>query len=263
MSSSNDTITIVSYLVGSKAPQKLAEIGKALDISGSTAFRVLSQLKESGWVIRDPETKRYRPGVGLLELALSLISQLDLKTVAAPFLEKMGREVDEGVTLSTRIGLERIYIHHIQTEHELQQVVSWGKRLPLWCGAPGKAILAYVGHKDTEAALAGLRQSGATSFASGAPINEEKLRRELSEIRTNGFSVSSGERVLGTNSVAAPIFDHEGVVGAISVSGPEPRLTLKMAIGYGPLVRKTADSISIELGRRPAESMPARGEGRL
>jgi len=252
VSSAKDTAAIVTFLARNKEPQKLTEISRKLHISGSTAYRILSALREIEWVSQDPETKRYKAGVGLLEISLTLISQLDLRSAAAPFLEILSGKVREGVTLSARVGLERIYVSHIQSDHELQHVVSWGKRLPLWVGAPGKAILAYISETERDAVLSGLNRSGPPSFASGRRIDEEDLRQELSEVRSKGFAVSRAERVAGTISVAAPIFDQEGrVVGAVSVGAPELRLSLDTARGYGPLVRETAEKISSRLGRQP------------
>ena len=148
MSSLKDAAAIVKYLATSKKPQKLIEISKRLNISGSTAHRILSALKELEWVVQEPETKKYKTGIGLLELALALIAQLDLKTVAIPIAEALSGKVDEGVTVSARVGPERIYIHHVPSDHELQQVVIWGTRLPLWAGAAGKAMLAYLPEQE-------------------------------------------------------------------------------------------------------------------
>jgi IclR family acetate operon transcriptional repressor len=261
MSSSSDTIAIVSHVIGSKGPQKLSDISRTLNIAGSTAYRVLSALKDAEWFIQDPETKRYRPGIGLLELALSLISQLDLKTVAVPFLEGLRNTINEGITLTTRVGLDRIYIYHIQSDHELQQVVSWGKRLPLWAGAAGKAILAYLPPNELQAVVERMKKAPQRVLASGQAIEEEWLGRELAEVRRLGFAISSGERVAGTNSASAPVFDsEERVVGSISVSGPALRYTMKMAVEHGPLIRETADAISLRLGSRllPRETARAR-----
>ncbi len=248
MSSSKEAVAIVKYLVASKEPQKLTEISKTLEISGSTAHRILSALKELEWVAQDSETKKYKTGIGLLELALALIAQLDLKTVAIPIAEALNRKINEGVTVSARVGLERIYIHHLQSDHELQQVVNWGKRLPLWAGAAGKAILAYLPEQEIEKALSGLRESGVTFYSSGRPIREEKLRDELVEIRRQGFAVSNAERTAGTCSAAAPVFGGGGVIGSVSVGGPELRFDLDLATRSGPMVREAAENISLQMG---------------
>ena len=76
-------------------------------------------------------------------------------------------------------------------------------------------------------------------------------RKESDRIRKQGYAASSGERLPGINIVAASIFDgNKEVVGAISIGGPEPKFTKRMAIGYGPLVRETAQKISWRLRYR-------------
>ena len=250
MGSAKYAAEIVSYLIENKSPQRLVEISKALHMSGSTAYRILGELKDAEWIVQDPETKRYETGIGLLTLALSLISQLDLRKAALPFIDLLNNKVGESVTLSMRVGLERIYIYHAQSDHELQHAVTLGQRLPLWCGAQGKAILAYLGEKHIEQVLSfNPKEQMPRIFASGRPVDEDKLRKELGEVRRKGFSVSSGERVAGTNAVSAPIFDCDNrVMGSLAIGGPEVRFNADMAKKSGPLVKEFADNISRQLG---------------
>ena len=197
----------------------------------------------------DLATKRYSVGAGLLELAFVLVSHFELRTASLPYLKMLYSKVTEGVMLTARVGLERMYVEQIESQHELRQVVEMGKRLPLWLGAPGKAILAYLEAHEIEAVIQGLEHEGSRFFASGKPIGAGKLRHELIEVRKQGYAWSSSERLAGTNAVAAPIFDrYHRVVGAISLGGPESRFGRDTARKYGPMVRETADNISFQLG---------------
>lgn len=248
MSSSNRFLAIVTFIIKSEEPKRLTEISKALNISTSTVYRILRSLKSAEWVVQDQVTKKYKVGIHLLELALSLISRLDLKNISLPFLELLNKEVNESVMLSTCVDLERIYVEQVRSHHELQHIVELGKRMPLWVGAPGKAMLAYLEETEIEQVIDRLKESGIRFFASGQGIDIDKLREELAETRNRGFSTSSGERIAGTNAVAAPIFnrDHR-VVGAISIGGPAPRFSLEVATGYGPLIKEMADKITLQL----------------
>ena len=249
MAAANHTIAIIEFLVSSKNPNKLTAISKGLHINISTAYRILSSLKNCEWVNRDQISKKYSIGIRLLEIAFSLVSQIGLRNVSLPFLEFLYNKVKEGVMLSTRIGLERMYIEQIQSDHELRQIVKLGERMPLWGGSPGKAILAYMEKSEIEAVINKLGKSGVRFFASGQVINIYKLRKELSEIRREGFSLSSGERIAGSIAVAAPIFDRDQrVIGAISIGGPMARFSLDIATSSGPLVREIANKISAQLG---------------
>jgi DNA-binding IclR family transcriptional regulator len=251
MSSAKDTIEIVSFFITSKGPQKLTDVGKAVHISNSTVHRIMSSLKTAGWVVQDLLTKKYEVGPRLLEMAFRLTSQMDLKDISLPFLQRLNGEVKEVVTLSARVGLERIYVQQVLSDHELQPIVEIGTRLPLWVGASGKAILAYLEEEEIESVMKVAEQSGSSHFASGDAIDFRKLRQELIKIRSQGFSLSKSERVAGTTSVAAPIFSNGHVVGSLSVGGPTVRFSLELARRYAPMVKKTAGRISLQLVAKP------------
>jgi DNA-binding IclR family transcriptional regulator len=252
MSAVKHTINIVNFLAHNRGPQKITDISKALNVSSSTVHRILSSLKNAEWVVQDHVTRKYEIGTCLLEFALSLSSQVDLKDVSLPFLRLLNSEVKEAVMLSARVGFEKIYIEQIRSNYELQHIVELGKRLPLWAGASGKAILAYLKKEEIENVMRRLKRLRIRVLASGQLIDVEKLRQELVEIRDRGFSISKGERIAWVNSVAAPIFDSSHrVVGAISIGGPEPRFGLELAIRYGPSVRESANNISIQIGGLP------------
>jgi DNA-binding IclR family transcriptional regulator len=239
-------LSIVRFLVSSKEPKSLVEISRELNISSSTTFRILSALKEEGWASLDPSSKKYKVGNGFLGLAVSLLSRSDFRNVSLPYLEMLQKKVDEGAMLAIRIGLERMYIDQIESRHELRQVAELGTRMPLWLGGAGKAILAHLGENEMEAVL---KQAKGKFFVSGKSMDLCRLRQELNEIRRRGFAVSCGERLPGTNMVAAPIFDrNHQVVGAICVGGPDLRFTRNAAIQCAPLVSKIAKEISFKLG---------------
>ncbi len=46
------------------------------------------------------------------------------------------------------------------------------------------------------------------------------LKKELQRVRSQGYALDDGENVLGIRGIAAPIFDHQGlVVAAMSTGG--------------------------------------------
>ena len=46
----------------------LTEIKDAADLNKTTAFRIVSTLESAGYLERNPETRRYRPGLKVLQL---------------------------------------------------------------------------------------------------------------------------------------------------------------------------------------------------
>ena len=241
-------LSILKFLVFSKEPRRLKDISREVGISSSTAFRIMDALQQGEWVTRNPKTKTYTFGNRLLELSFSLVSQLNLANVSLPYLKELYHNVNESVMLTARVGLERMYVHQIQSSHELRPVVELGMRLPLWLGAPGKIILAHIEGKEMDSVIQDLKKSKRHVFASGKEIEIGKLRKELMSIKRQGYCITSGDRVIGMNAVAAPIFGHDRkIIGAISLGGPVSRFSTQTATGYAALLCDIAEEISLKL----------------
>jgi IclR family transcriptional regulator, acetate operon repressor len=253
MKSTQQVINIVKYLVCENDPKGVTEVCKCLGCSKTSTYRVLSTLKEAQWVIQDPETKKYGISIGLQVLGAAIVSNLNLRNASLPYLKSINETTGETTSISALVGLERMYVEKYESEnHELRQIVEIGKRYPLWKGAAGKVILAYLEPKQISEVLQNLVKSGKHFLASGQVFEVEDLKRDLSQIRKDGYRTSVGERAQGVAAVAAPIFGrYNQVVGAFSVGGPVMRFTEDMALKYAPLVVKAAQEISLKLGYIP------------
>lgn len=242
-------IAIISYLAATNEPCGVTEMSRELRLGKSSVYRVLSSLENVQWVAQKPETQKYTLGIRVLEFSLSRLSNLDLRSASLSHLEELGSATKETAMLSGRVGLERIAIEQVPGYYEVRYFAEPGRRLPLWCGAPGKVMLAHMEESEVEAVIDNLGKSGVSVLASGQPLDIDRLREELGEIRRQGFAVTVGERVAGGSGVAAPIFGYNHrVVGAISVTGPLPRFSADLARHYGPLVSQAARQISLKLG---------------
>jgi DNA-binding IclR family transcriptional regulator len=156
--------------------------------------------------------------------------------------------------LALRVGLERVFIAQVPSTLEVRMMVELGKSHPLWCGAQGKAILAYMEESEVEAVMNELIKSGTRVLASGTIIDIDGLSKELAEIQRQGFAVSFAERVPGAAAVAAPIFERDRrVVGAIAIGGPLQRFAPDIVNRFGRLVSQAATEISLEFGNSPEQ----------
>lgn len=249
-------IAIITYLAVDPKFHGVTEISSELRITKSTAHRILSSLESLRWVAQDPRTERYRLGSMALQVGLSAVSNTDIRSISLPYLYDLQDNTNETAMLSLRIGSERVFIEQIQGKHEVRQIVELQKRYPIWLGAPGKVILAYMEQSEIETVLYNLVKSGVRTFASGQVLDISRLQRELAEIRRLGFTVSVGERIPEVTAVAAPIFNqNHQVVGAISVAGPISRFNVDMANNYGALVSQAARNIGFQLGDSGEKAM--------
>lgn len=242
-------IAIINYLAVDEETRGITEICNKLAISKSTVFRIVSSLEKLQWVERDPKTKKYRIGSRPLEIGLAFLSKLDIRSICLPYLTQLTNNTHETAMLSLKVGLERVYVERVEGSYEFRIIPALGMRHPLWCGAGGKAILAYLDENESEMVLEDLEKSGWRYPGSEKEILMDDLSRELADIKRRGFAISFGERVPGAAAVAAPIFRRDqSIAGSITIAGNIHRFTDQVIKDYGALITQAARDINLRLG---------------
>jgi DNA-binding IclR family transcriptional regulator len=123
--------------------------------------------------------------------------------------------------------------------------IRLGYRFPLTYRSHGKAILAFLPQEEREQLLA---KEKLLFYGDGdnSPLNMERLREELNGCRQVGFAQDLGEIDPRYNSVAAPVFDHNGkVVACLVVVGVFDESSVDH---YGHKVAECAKSVSYAFG---------------
>jgi IclR family acetate operon transcriptional repressor len=241
-------INLLSYLASSGKACGVTEISKRLKIDKSSVSRILSTLEKLNWVVQFPDST-YGLSVKPLEFGLSIISGIDIKKVSQPHLVELNNITQETTGLNVPIGLEYILLDQVECKLPLRHVLQLGTRTPLWFGAPGKAMLAFMDESEINEIIDKIKSSSEKIPVSGEILEIGKLLGEIDEVRKQGFTISTGELTSACVAVASPVFDHRNkVIGSIIVTGPIPRFNKKIARDFGPLVKQTAKDISIKLG---------------
>ncbi len=225
----------------------VTEIALNLGISKAAVHRILASLRSRGFVDLIEDTRRYALGTSSLALGLTCLSQLDIRSIAAPELAALSRATQETATLSIRSGFERLYVDQVIPNREIVMSVAMGITYPLHAGSSSKAFLAWM--PETEI-LQYLKRK-LKPLTPATPTDPSKIINELRQIRTRGFSQSVGERQVGSASVAAPIFDRSGQpVAVISICGPADRFKSELPQCV-PLLLDSAARISKRMGYLP------------
>lgn len=231
----------------------ISELSRAVGLPKATVHRLVTVLVTRGFLERDPATAQYRIGLTLFRLGNLFLAQAHIRQIALPVIHELARITGETANLNVVIDRRRVCIEKTESTHDIRHAVELGRPLPLYAGASGKVLLAYLPDEEIRAVLAeGLRRLTARTVASA-----QRLRRDLAEIRRRGYAVSSDERVEGASAVSAPVRDGTGrVVAGLTISGPTYRF-VERAREYAALVREGARRISTALGY--SEAAPAGG----
>ena len=126
--------------------------------------------------------------------------QLELRQVAAPFLQDVHTAIRDTVHLAVREGLSALYVERISGRESVPVVSQVGSRLPLHATGVGKVLLAAAPHDVVEQALRSL-----TRITRHTVVEPGRMRRELAEVRRRRYARTSEEMSPGAASLAVPV----------------------------------------------------------
>jgi DNA-binding IclR family transcriptional regulator len=213
---------ILDFLASCNQPQALNQIAQATNLTNPTALKILDTLLLIGYVQKDLETKKFRLGSGLLKFANSAINQIDIKTVAQPYLEELQKITGETVHLGILDNASVVYVTKIDSKNPIILYSQIGKKIPLYCSAMGKAILADSSDDEVHHYLS---ENPLIKNTPKTIATKEGFMEEIDKIRNLGYAFDDGEHEEEVFCVGASITKNGKNFGAISVSTPKYRLT--------------------------------------
>jgi PcaR/PcaU/PobR family beta-ketoadipate pathway transcriptional regulator len=240
-------LNILSLYTRETPALTLTEITKAINLNKTTVYRILTTLENTGYLIRDPDTKRYRPGIKVLQLGFTAISSLEVRQVAHRDLEFLSQRVGETVSLSILDVPDIIYVDRVRNQAIVGVVLGIGSRLPAHCASMGKAMLAHLPSDELRQYL---DQTPLKACTPNTIVDPQSLENELALVRKQGFATNDEELEIGLRAVAAPIWDHTSrAIAAVNVTGSSSSITNTRLVGeLAESVRETAAQISQALG---------------
>lgn len=213
---------ILDFLASSNHAHSLNQIAKATNLTNSTALKILDTLNLMGYVQKDHETKKFSLGTTLLKFANKAMNQLEIKHIAKPHLEALQRETAETVHLGILDKTSVVYVTKIDSSNPIILYSQIGKRIPLYCSAMGKAILADQSDVEVEAYLT---ENQLSKITKNTITTTEGFFQEIDRVRELGYAFDNGEHEEEVFCVGASLTRDGKNFGAISVSIPKYRLT--------------------------------------
>ena len=241
-------LTILEVLADEDPPYTLTQLSRRLQLHVSTVHRLLVNLLRHGFVEEDTVSGGYQLSYGVLRMGLRVLDRLDFRRAAQPLLRDLNLRTKETVHLAILQETQAISIDKFLSPQPVGLDARLGGIMPLHCTGVGKTLLAH----QSEETLNRIAQApGFTRMTARTITALPQLRKELQQIRDQGYTIDQEEAVEGLSCVAGPIFNHSGqVVAAFSVAGPATRLTPARIPELAQMVRETSQQISNRLGYR-------------
>lgn len=245
LSTVKNALRILNHFSEEQPALRVSDLAADLGLNKSAVSRLLSTLASEGFVVKDPETQKYRLGLRILTLNSIVTSQLEINREARPILKQLVKELGEAAHIAVLEGHEVVYLEQVESQHHVRILSYVGRRNPVHCTSSGKVLLAFQKPDVIEAVL----QSGLERYSPATVTDPDVLRSHLAEIRETDFCSSIGEFLEDVVSFASPVRDFtKKVVAAVSVIGPKHRIKPQMYPSIKSKVIKAAKEISRNLG---------------
>jgi IclR family pca regulon transcriptional regulator len=230
----------------------IADIAEELGMSRSTTHRYVTTLLALGY-LEQGRSRKYRLGLRVTDLGMSALNSTGLREHVHPFLEELRERTGYTIGLAILDGAEILYVDRARSwrraERETDLGLYPGSRMPAYCTAMGKVLLAYLPdevQRDLISQLKLERNSPSTI------TSKQALRAELERISEDGYATNDQELRPGLHAIAVPVRDESReVVAAIGIAAsPEAISIAELTDALNPHLISTAARISSRLGYR-------------
>ncbi len=247
-------LRVLNAIADAGKPLGVTEIARRIDVHKSSVYRLLRTMVKYQYLEQHQSTTEYWLGAQLSNLGQLASLHLELPKLARVHVERLSKRTQETANLVKLNGNRCIYLISVQTEQSIGMIARpLGSSDELHCTAVGKAMLAYLPPRRAQNLLTRSELSRRTPTTLTTP---QDILDQLDDVRRNGYSVDNGENDENVRCIGSAIFDRRAeVIGAVSISGPDFRVTDAFIAQMSPAVMECALDISATIGL-PREENP-------
>ena len=172
----------------------LTQIAVELNINKTAVHRLLSTLVPNGYLEKDKENNKYKPSLQLVGLAGKLLGNLNLYSIARPFLRELADRTKESAHLAILVNGEAVFVDRETANTVVTVNTEIGDRVPLHCTAVGKALSAFMPEELLDELI---RKRGLSRFTQRTITSPQILKEELNQIRRQGYARDDEENTIG------------------------------------------------------------------
>lgn len=225
----------------------LSEIARAMELSRSSAFRLVYTLRQMDYLKEGEQSNTYSLGPRVLNLGFAYLNQQQITTIARQHLATLRDVTGVSTHLSVLEGHDVLYLGSHQARTGFVSNMATGTRTQAYASAIGWCLLGVLTADELAAFCDDIQFE---KFTQHTPTSYQELNERVVTTKRDGFIVSKGFRQPGGSSLAVPVRDHRGeIVACVNISGPDSGFDFdKLDSFYIPETQAAALKISRELG---------------
>jgi IclR family pca regulon transcriptional regulator len=214
-------LAVIKAFSDHRRAMTIAQLSQKTGIPRAAVRRCLYTLKQLGYA--DSEANNFFLKPAILALGYAFLSSTPLTVAAQPYLNDLSRRLKESCVLAVLEQNEVMYVARSHTSRVLSLALNTGSRLPAYCTAIGRVLLAGLSATQLDRYFASVVL---TPHTERTVVSEQKLRDILFEVRQRGFAVVEEELEIGLRSIAVPVRGASGAtVAALSIGAQVGRIS--------------------------------------
>ncbi|WP_345540401.1 IclR family transcriptional regulator domain-containing protein [Variovorax defluvii] len=218
----------------------VSEVARLTASSPASARRSLLTLHALGYL--DSDGKRYWMLPKALLVAHAYLASRATPSLAQPLLDALSERTRESASLGKLLGDDAIIIARSTARRSLSVGLGIGSRLPAYCSALGRVLLASLPPAEAERRVRAMARHALTART---VYEARPVLARIARCREEGFASNDGELELGVRSMAVPVHDRSGaMVAAMSIAVRAERMSfIEFRDAFLPALRKAGATL--------------------
>ena len=198
----------------------LSELVEQCNRPKSTVHDHVTTLADLGYLNKNGQT--FRLSVRFLKLGGFARAQSRFFQIGKVEIRELAEQTGEHANLFTEENGLGIFLYKEKGPESVDLDTYEGMEVHIHTTALGKSILAEMTRSQRDRIV---DQHGLEQVTENTITDRARLEDELETINERGYAIDNEERIEGIRCVAAPVTTDNRVVGAVSVSAPQRRMS--------------------------------------
>lgn len=203
------TLDVIEYISAAPRSASLQEISRNVGLAPATTHRILSVLKDSGYVAQR-DNKDYYPTYKMYVLSGKVMENDPYVSKVLPFLNYFVLKVGTDCGASLTTFCEDSCVNLISAGRDIRfrpKLVIPGAAHPCHCTAAGKLFLSCLSDEELEQWLS---RNPLLPYTKNSLTDPEELKKELQRIRERGYATMYAELTDNEAVVSIPVHEKDG-----------------------------------------------------
>jgi IclR family pca regulon transcriptional regulator len=204
----------------------IADVAERTGLTRAAARRYLLTLTALGYMRHEQKQFSLTPKV--LRLGQSYLHSARLPRIAQPLLYRLAYSLGEAASVGILDHDDLVCVAAVSAGQLISATLQPGTRVPAYCTANGRVLLASLPRDQAERYLDRARPERITAHTI---VDQAALAAAIARVREQGYALVDQELELGLRTIAVPVKNFRGdVVAAMNISVHAGRMTVQQMV---------------------------------